>query len=52
MDPAEDKVQKKPVSQFYDDFDSVAILDVPNRSFVKSELASNNLFGHHGSTFT
>ena len=43
MDPAEDRLTKKAVSEFLEDFDGVLVLMVPNENFVQSKEGAKSV---------
>jgi ATP-binding cassette subfamily B protein len=44
MDPAESKIQKKKVSEFFEDFEGILILMLPNDNFTLSKDGNMNVF--------
>lgn len=46
MDPAEEKIVKKTIDDFYDDFDGILIMMVPNSEFVPTKDKSTSVFSN------
>lgn len=44
MDPAKDKMQKKSIQDFFNDFDGILILLAPNDNFLKSKEGAKSVF--------
>jgi len=44
MDPATDRIQKKTIPEFYEDFDGVLVLMVPNENFIRSKDGAKSVF--------
>jgi len=44
MDPATDRIQRKLVKEFYEDFDGVLVLMVPNENFIRSKDGAKSVF--------
>lgn len=44
MDPAKDKMQKKSIQDFFNDFDGILVLLAPNDNFLKSKEGAKSVF--------
>lgn len=46
MDPAEDRITKKTIDEFFEDFDGIIVMMIPNSEFRPSKTRSSSVFSN------